>query len=327
MDAAALGFALGLGWWATPQIVVLAGPALAWLLWHRRRGVGDLWPALPAFAIGALPWFVTNVREDWASLHSTQARTSEVGHIHNLFTAVLPTALGIRVPFSLEWITGRIVGPLLFVLALAGFGWLLWRRPRGLGLLLLVCLFFPIVYTISPYTFLSAEPRYLTLLLPVLALVLAWSLRRQWLVAAGVAAALVLSVVGLARMDQHRLTLSLAQEATIPPDTGPVLRVLQRAGVKTAVADYWIAFVMDFQGRERIIVAPVPLTGQDRRPSWSELVRRDPRAARVFVAGAVAERRARRRLLGSGYRRLETGGFAVYVRPAAGAVGSGTDSG
>jgi hypothetical protein len=96
-------------------------------------------------------------------------------------------------------------------------------------------------------------------------------------------------------MDQHRLTLSLAQEATIPPDTRPVLRVLRRAGVKTAVADYWIAFVMDFQGRERVITVPAPFTGQDRHPSWSERVGRDPRAAYVFVHGARAARQARAR--------------------------------
>lgn len=326
-DALALGLALGLGWWASPQILVLAGPALVWLAWHRRRRVEDLWPVLPAFVIGALPWLVTNAHQGWPSLHSTQARTSETGHIHNLFTAVLPTALGVRVPFSLDWIAHPVLGAAAFALALVGFVWLVWRRPRGLGLLLLVCLFFPVLYTISPYTYLSAEPRYLALLMPVVALLLAWPLQRPWRAAAGIAAALALSVVGLAKMEEHRLTLSLAKEATIPADTRPVIRALQRAGVKSAVADYWIAYVIDFQGRERILAVPARETGQDRKPSWSELVRRDPRAARVFVHGAAAERRARARLLGSGYRRLETGGFDVYVRPAAGAAGSGTGSG
>jgi hypothetical protein len=128
-------------------------------------------------------------------------------------------------------------------------------------------------------------------------------------------------------MDDHRLTLSHADEATIPSDTRPVIRTLERSGVRTALTDYWIAFVIDFQSRERITAVPAPYTGVDRHPSWSELVRRDPRAARVFVHGAVAERRVRRRLLDAGYRRLEIGGFDVYVRPAAGAAGSGTGSG
>jgi hypothetical protein len=128
-------------------------------------------------------------------------------------------------------------------------------------------------------------------------------------------------------MDQHRLTLSLAREATIPPDTGPVLRVLQRAGVKTAVADYWIAFVMDFQGRERVIAVPAPYTGRDRHPSWSERVGRDPRAAYVFVHGARAARQAQLRLPHAGYRRREAGGFDVYVRFAAETAGAGTTSG
>jgi hypothetical protein len=48
-----------------------------------------------------------------------------------------------------------------------GFGWLLWRRPAGLGLLLLVCLSSR-SSTRSLPTPTSTEPRYLTLPLPVL---------------------------------------------------------------------------------------------------------------------------------------------------------------
>jgi Dolichyl-phosphate-mannose-protein mannosyltransferase len=327
LDAVALGLAVGLGWWATPQILVLVLPALGWLAWCRRRTLLGLWPVVPGFVVGALPWLVTNVRQDWASLHSTQARTSEVGHVHNLFTAVLPTALGLRVPFSLEWITGSIVGALVFALVLVGFGWLLWRRPRRLAVLLLICLFFPIVYTISPYTYLSAEPRYVTLVMPVFALLLARPLRSSRRAAAGIAAAFALSLAGLVAMNAHRLTLSLAKEATIPPDTRPVIRALERSGTSTAIADYWIAFVIDFQSRERIIAVPARGTGVDRHRSWSALVRRDSRAAHVFVHGATAERRARPRLLRGGYRRLVAGGFDVYVRSAAGAAGSATGSG
>src|SRR5262249_7637409 len=194
-------------------------------------------------------------------------------------------------------------------LALAGFVWLLWRRPAGLGLPLLTCAVFPILYTISPYTFLSAEPRYLALVMPAVVLLIAWPLRRPWRAVAGVAAALALSVAGLVAMDDHRLTLSHAAEATIPPDTRPVIRALQRSKVRTAEADYWIAFVMGFQGRERILVAPAPKTGVDRRPSWSKLVRRERSAARVFVHGALAESRARHKLLTAGCRRLATGAF------------------
>jgi 4-amino-4-deoxy-L-arabinose transferase-like glycosyltransferase len=322
VDVLALGLALGLGWWATPQIVILALPPLLWLVWQRRGVLRDWWIALPAFIVGAAPWIVTNLRHDWASLHSSQARTSEFGHLHNLFTAVLPTALGLRVPFSLEWIVGPLAGWALFVLALGGFVWLLWRRPSGLGVLTLVCLVFPILYVISPYTFLSSEPRYLALFMPVLALLVARALRGPWLAAAGVAAAFALSLAGLVAMEEDRLTLSLAKEVLIPASKGPPLRVLEQAGVKTAVADYWIAYVLDFESRERIITIPVPSTGQNRHPGWNDLVRRDPRSARVFVHGAEAERHARPRLLRAGYRRIEAGGFDVYVRSGAAARGA-----
>jgi 4-amino-4-deoxy-L-arabinose transferase-like glycosyltransferase len=327
LDVFAIGLALGLGWWSTPQIVILALPPLVWLVWQRRSVLRDWWIALPAFVVGAFPWIVTNVRHDWASLHSSQARTSELGHVHNLFTAVLPTALGLRVPFSLEWIVGPLGGWALFVLALVGFVWLVWRRPAGLGVLTLVCLLFPVLYVISPYTFLSSEPRYLALLMPVVALLLARALRGPWLAAAGVAAALGLSLAGLAAMEQDRLTLSQAEDLPIPASTRPPLRALEQAGVKTAVADYWIAYVLDFESREQIITIPAPYTGQNRHPGWNELVASDPRSARVFVHGADAERRARRRLLRAGYRRIEAGGFDVYVRSGAAARGAAAASG
>jgi 4-amino-4-deoxy-L-arabinose transferase-like glycosyltransferase len=322
VDAFALGVVLGLGWWATPQIVVLALPALVWLVWRRLRTIPHLWPAIPGFLIGALPWIVTNLRHPGSSLSSTQERTSEYGHLHNLFTAVLPTALGLRVPFSLDWIVGSVVGWVLFALALGGFAWLLWRRPSRTGVLLLIGAAFPVFYVLSPYTFLSSEPRYLAFLMPILALLVAAALRGPWLAVAGVTAAVVLSIAGLAVMERDRVVLSRAAEAVIPADATPLVRTLERAGVKSAVADYWIAYVIGFESGERIIAIPAPFTGQNRHPSWNDVVRGDPRSARVFVHGAVAERRARAGLLAAGYRRLETGGFDVYVRPGAGAGGA-----
>jgi hypothetical protein len=316
-DTFALGLALGIGWWATPQIVILALPALAWLVWRRWWTIDGFWLALPGFVIGAFPWIVTNVREGWASVHSDQPPTSWWEHLHALFAAVLPTAVGLRVPFSLEWIPGPVVGAAVFALALVGFGWLVWRRPSGLGVLILVCLFFPIVYVSSPYAFFSTEPRYLAMLMPVVALLLAWALRGPWLAAGGVAVTFALSVAGLVAMEKHRLTMSSAKEAKIPADTRPMVHALERAGVRTAVADYWIAYLIDFESRERIIAIPAPDTGQNRHPSWSRRVRRDPDSARVFVHGAVAEKRARLRLLHAGYRRLEAGGFDIYLRSAA----------
>jgi 4-amino-4-deoxy-L-arabinose transferase-like glycosyltransferase len=318
LEVLALGLALGLGWWATPQIVIVAVPALLWLLWHRPSVARLWWLALPGFAVGAFPWIVANVRNDWYSLRATPARTGALDHLESLFTAVLPTALGLRVPFSLEWIVGPIVGWALYALALAGFAWLVWRRPPGLALLILACLLFPIVYVVSPYSYLSVEPRYLALLTPVVALLLGWTLRGRWLATAGVAAAFALTLAGLVAMDRERLPVPRINEVLVPTDRGPLLRALEREQVETAFADYWVAYLIDFESRERIIATPAPDTGDVRSLRFDERVRRSVSPAHVFVRGAGRGARARPRLLRAGYRRMEADGFDVYVRPRTG---------
>ncbi len=328
LGLALLGLALGLGWWATPQIVILAVPALAWLVWVRPRLVRDSWIVAPAFVVGALPWLVWNARNGWGSLHSTQARTSELGHARNLFTSVLPTALGLRVPFSLGWIVGPVVGWAAFLLALAGLAWLVWRRPRGLGVLLLACPVFLVVYVVSPFTYLGDEPRYVTMFQPVIALLVAWGLcrfSRPWPAVGGTAAALALSLAGLVSMERHELTVQTVNAARVPTETASLIRALERAGARTAYADYWVAYLVDFDSRERLVVTPAPLTGVTRNLAWAEEVRRSRSPAHVFVRGGGREERARPRLLREGYRRVRVGGFDVYVRPAASArAGSGS---
>ena len=67
---------LGLGRWATPQMFVIALPAVAWLVWRRRELLRSAWLVLGAAVVGSLPWLVSNATHDWYSSNLPPRRGS-----------------------------------------------------------------------------------------------------------------------------------------------------------------------------------------------------------------------------------------------------------
>ena len=132
--------------------------------------------------------------------------------------------------------------------------------------------------------------------------------------AVALAAALALSVAGLVQMDREERFQPVAQDVRVPSDLGPVLDLLEREGQTRVLANYWIAYRISFESAERVIATS---TGFVRYQPHDRLVRRSDHPARVYVRGSKVEARARSELTSRGYRRLETGGFVVYVRRAA----------
>jgi hypothetical protein len=137
-DAALLGLALGLGWWATPQVALVAVPAVLWLVVVRRDALQRFWPVLPAAVLGALPWLVANVRHDWYSFDYAPGGGTYLSRFRGFFTATLPMALDLRVPFALDWALGAVASGLLLLAALAWTAYLVARRRSRLGPLLAV---------------------------------------------------------------------------------------------------------------------------------------------------------------------------------------------
>jgi hypothetical protein len=328
LDAAALGLCAGLAWWATPQSALVVVPALAWLLASRRRRLGDLWGALPAALVGALPWLVWNARHDWFSFTFVEGGGTFAGRFRGFFTATLPMILGLRVPFEMAWAVGSVLAGLALLAALAAFGWSLARRRGRAGVLYTIAAAFPLLYAASSFTWLVEEPRYLVLLAPVLALLLARVGSAPWGAAALLAAVSALSVAGLARMDDGPRYELRTGGVAVPDDLGPLLATLRRDGVRTAFAGYWLAWRITFESREEIIATSagqttyvrrggaVLATAEDstRSKALSRRVRESARPAHVFVAGAPEERRSRGLLQRAGYRRSTVGGFVVFVR-------------
>ena len=315
VDAAALGLVLGLAWWTMPQVAVFAVPLGAWLLWKRPASLRLTPFAIPTFLLGAAPLLAWNVRHSWDALLPRSVAGEEstyLGRLADLFRTILPTWLGVRLPFSLEWLVWPPVGVAIVVLAVGALLVLLLRRPAGLVPLLAVAAAFPFLYALSTHAFYVREPRYLVVFAPVPALLAGWGLSRLRPAGAaiGLACVLALSVIGLVRMERDQLPSPRGTGQPVPAGLTPLLDLLEREHVRYVLANYWIAYRISFESDERIIATS---TGFVRYQPHDRLVRNSPAPARVFIAGTNGERLARPTLLARGHRRLEVGGFVVYI--------------
>jgi hypothetical protein len=332
-DLVLLGLALGCGLWASPQVAIVALPGLGWLVW-RRREVSRGWTfVVPAALVGALPWLLGNLRHDWYSLHPGRNEGAWTAHLHNLVVATLPEALGLRLAWSFEWLGGAVVGYLVYAALVAGFAWLLVRRPAPLAPLLLIVAVFPLFYFISPYTWLQSEPRYLTLVLPVFALLIAYALTTPLRAAAALACALALSVAGFVELDRHDVVAFSTEGTAVPANLDPVLDTLGAHHIGYAFASYWIAWRITFESDVHVIGAKSSYAhpfARDARvypgdpngdlgidPSYYRETMRHRNVAHVFVLGGDVEPHVRALLRRTGYRRVVSGDFAVWLPPGA----------
>ena len=320
LDLVLLGLALGLGWWATPQSAFVAVPAALWLAARRPRLLRDLPIVLAAAVVGALPWLVWNVRNQWGSFQALPAGNSYTSRVTEFFASTFPTLLGLRIPWSLEWIPGEIVGRILTVAVVALALWLaLRRRSERLEPLLVIALAAPFLYALSPYAWIVDEPRYLTVFAPVAALLLSIPLARAPAAALGIAVALTLTVVALASIHRHDLTRVSQDGRPVPDEVGPALRVLEQRHATRAIAPFWVAYRLTFESDRRVVATA---ESHVRGDADDRLVRSSHHPAWVYVRGESEEPEARARLVRAGYERLVRGGWVVYVWPRAGSSGS-----
>ncbi len=116
-DAGVFGLLLGLAFWQTLQIVPIAAPAVLWLT-VRRPGVWRYaWIAVPAALIGAAPWLISNLRHDWWTFDLPSAETPYLNGLRGGFDGTFPMLLGLRVPFSSEWLFGAVGSGLIYAAA------------------------------------------------------------------------------------------------------------------------------------------------------------------------------------------------------------------
>jgi hypothetical protein len=142
----------------------------------------------------------------------------------------------------------------------------------------------------------------------------------------------VVSVVTLQRMDewfrQARPETTYAKGLgprrtvqAVPRDLGRLVSALDALGLKHVYADYWLAYRLDFDTRERIVAsessfAALPSSREDVRYRPYERAVKRARHGFVFYRPSVASVPIVPQLEQRGYRRHVVGSYVVYA-PAA----------
>ncbi|MGD9792771.1 MAG: glycosyltransferase family 39 protein [Acidimicrobiia bacterium] len=330
IDWLLLGGVVGIGWWQSPQIALIAAPALAWLLAvlivrHRGTWIAGLLPAAMGFALGASPWIAFNIRNPWLSLRSDFAERhgSYLDHLHALATRGMPMVIGVKQLYTEHWIGSKGFGVLVtvVVLALAAVGIALlrprWDTPGGLLVALVVA--FPIVYAAFPNGLNVAEGRYQVFAAPMVCLGLgAVVARARFGVTTApilVALSIVLALAGL--HSSYDLTRPyVAGGVAVPWHVKPLIDALTDEGNPAVYTDYWVAGPLRFQSRERIEAASVNFF---RDGAMQARVDSAPAVAWVYVAGANDRPRldCAASRMGITLRSRTAGGFEIVVPSAA----------
>lgn len=332
VDLVVLGLALGCGLWSSPQVAIVAIPALAWLAVRRPELLRSTPLVVCGLVVGALPWLLGNLRNDWYSLHPGRNEGPWSAHLHNLVVSTLPQALGVRLPWSFEWLGTPYLALAVYALLVLGFCRLLVRRPRRLRPVILIVLVFPVFYFVSPYTWLQTEPRYLTLVMPLFALLIAYAATTPVRAAAILLVALAFSVGGLVELDRHHVVAFRTEGTAVPSNLRPVLQTLRTHDVGYAFASYWVAWRITFESHVRIVGAKASYAhpfARDGRvypgdpnddlgidPRYYREAERHRDVAHVFVRGGDVEPQVAPLLRHTGYRRVTAGGFDVWLPPA-----------
>jgi hypothetical protein len=327
------GLVLGLAFWQTAQIVPVAAGVIGWIVWKQARRLRRLWVAVPFAVLGALPWIVWNARNDWESL-SMPDYGDKAHSLRLLASPVLPMMVGLRAPFSAQLLLPRALAYLIYVGLIAAFVYGAFKARRtSSSILYVVAAVFPFVYMISPKTVFSlGTPRFIVVLGPVLALLLAQVATTYARAALILALAGVVSVVTLQRMDawfrQARPPTTYAKGfgarqavQAVPRDLGSLVSALDTLGLKHVYADYWLAYRLDFDTRERIVAAEsrfaaIPSGQEDVRYRPYERAVRRSRHGFVFYRPTVDSVAIVPLLEQQGYRRHVVGSYVIYA-PAA----------
>ena len=105
-----------------------------------------------------------------------------------------------------------------------------------------------------PLTSDSLEPRYTVVLAPVLVLLVAQLATTYWRALLLLLAGFAVSFVVVDRMNTYFRTTPAAYP-TAPRNLAPLVATLDRLHLDRVYADYWLAYVLDFDTRERIVAA------------------------------------------------------------------------
>lgn len=322
-DSFILGVAAGVAWWTSPQVILILVPLAVWLLLRRPAVLKQIHVVIGGFALGTFPWLVHNVTNNWRSITETLA-TPHGDYSDHLTGAIrngIPAILGLRAPWTQQWVLTPWLGRAVYVLVLAGLLVLAYRvvfvrtERTGKQLLVLIALAYPFIFSWSSQAWHVNEPRYFFLLAPIV-VILAVSAIRKWtpqLFVTAVCVAVLSSTAGLSFAGAGNATFGMAPNVPLGEDISPLIEALDDNGVLHIYANYWIAYRVVYETDERIIAYPEE--GKIRIPEHAAEVAADPAAAHVFLIGSSSGPPYTSALDASGvpYSRVEAGPFVIYI--------------
>ncbi len=324
-----LGLVLGLAFWETSQIVPIAAAVIVWTVWKEPKTLRQLPVAVALGLLGAAPWLVWNLTHHWGSLHIAAAvQTSYAHRLRLLVSPLLPMMLGIRTPLSQANLLPLHLGDLVYLLLVAAFIWGLIRyRRTERSVLYGALLLFPFLYATAAQAFVPDDPRYLVVLAPVLALLLAQTLTTWPRAVIALAVLGALTAVTLHRMEPYPMEQTDGVP-TAPRNIQPLVATLDRLGISRVYTTYWLAYVLDFDTKERITGVEtkfdvvrfahgqvvLPHQPWTRQPQYMRRVESGPRAVVLFRA--EDDYPAVPAMEQHGFRRIVVGPFEVFVPPA-----------
>ena len=133
---AILGLAVGFAVWTTPLLMFVIVPSLAWLSVRQYAAWRRLPFAALGAAVGAAPWIVWNLFNEWESLEQPSALGVSVATRADLAAHRMPGLFGFETPFDpdRDLVPGAFVLTVIVVLALLAVA--TWRtRQRAPALL------------------------------------------------------------------------------------------------------------------------------------------------------------------------------------------------
>ena len=252
---ALFGLVFGLAFWESAQIIPVAAPIIAWTLWRRPQAFRHAWAGLLSAAVGALPWLVWNVENDWRSVLARATLSAYFRGLRLFLSPLFQMLLGLRAPFSDESLLPKVLMLCVYALLLLAFllGAVRARRTSA-GLIYGVALAFPFLWAIAHHVaILTSHPVYLIVVAPVVALLLASVATTEWRAAAVLVIAAVVSAVSFHRMNAWLNADSPHWPPPTPRNLTPLVSALDELHLDRVYADYWIAYRLDFATNERII--------------------------------------------------------------------------
>ncbi len=318
IQAALLGFLIGLGGWAFGLSLVYAVPVVAVVLfdtWTSREGKAR-WPVTGGLVLGALvgagPIWV------FAAQHGVGALLKELSggaiagvvpipwwmqpflHLFNLLLLGSTVTMGLRPPWEVRWLVLPLLPVVMAVWLMAFvYGAQCWRSERSrrqhYALLLGPGITLTVLFVLTPFGIDPSGRYFLPLVVPMslvaAKMFLSWRTHIGHWAFAFVALLLIYNLVGtwqVARDMPPGLTTQFDAVTQVDHrDLPRLMTFLRQHGEQRGYTNYWVAYPLAFQSQEDLIFVPRLPYHQDFR-----YTRRDdrypPYDAQVAEASRVA---------------------------------------